>query len=265
VIGAQEYGDGSCGVRALNRLCHWLNVLGHDASIASTARWQRQISVHPEWEVKPWDSVMTEDTIAIYPDAYAGNPYHANRVVRWALYHPGLRAGQATFSSNERVYYYADLFRASVRDAVGAEPDGSVREPKRLYVNVFEPHYLYAEQRPKLYDAFWVGRGLEVAKAHLHSIGAVHDMYEFQVPFRTRAEFARALRRVGWFYSFDPCSAMIPEAALCGARTFHIAADGAMRELGHDAPEMLHAFDDLHAFNKAGDVSKFCADMEAWS
>ena len=234
--------------------------MGHDASLAGGARWQRPVAVHPEWEVKQWDSVMTDDTIAIYPDAYVGNPYHARRVVRWALYYPGQRDGQSTFDLSERVYYYADLFR----DATNAANTNAI-QANRLYVGVFEPHYLFADARPKEYDAFWVGRGSHIAMCNLYSIGNVRDMYEFQFPFRTRAEFARALRKVGRFFSFDPCSAMIPEAALCGARTFHINADGVLREIHMTDPEMLHAFDKPYAFLEYEDVWKFVQDMASWS
>lgn len=262
VIGAQEYGDGSCGVRSLNRLCHWLNCLGHDASLAPNVRHRRPLKVHPEWEVKAWDGVMTDDTIAIYPDAFVGNPYHARRVVRWCLYYPGLRDGQAAFGVGERVYYYADLFRDSVDAASSA---GGAMVPKRLFVSAFDPHNLYPWDGRKEYDAFWAGRGVHIAAQHMGMLGNPHDWIEFQVHYPTRHEYGHSLRVTRNFVSFDPCSAMIPEAALCGARTFHVSTDGVMRELGHDAPEMLHAFDDLYAFHKAGDVERFAEDMYAWT
>lgn len=253
VIGSQDYGDQSCGVRALNRLCHWLNTFGHETYLGGTVRYQRPLKLHPEWDVKAWNGVMTDDTIAIYPDAYNGNPYGARRVVRWCLYHPGQRGGAATFGPHDRIYYYADMFKESTLAAArGAQA-------KRLYISVFEPHILFPDSKLKLYDAFWVGRGLPPTMAGFDG----QNMYEFMHPFATRMAFANALRRARNFYSFDPCSAMVPEAMLCGANVFQVD-NGVARKIDFKDPEMLGA-NNLHAFNAPVDVHPFLDDMEAWA
>lgn len=258
VIYSQEYGDTSAGVRALNRLCHWLNVLGHDASLSNCYR------VHPEWECKRWDGTMTPETIVIYPEVVHGNPYGAERCVRWALYHPGLLGhkrqpfGPIKYGPNDRCYYYSEIFEESTK-AVAF--DG---EAERLYVSYFEPHVLYPWDGERTQDGFWVGRGVDTI-AKNPSVIPCASMYEFWPVFRTRTDLAKMLRRTRRFYCFDPLSSFPAEAMLCGCEAYIIEDSGSIRRYRTADPEMFHAFDMPDAFLFPGDVTQFCVDMMKWS
>lgn len=258
VIYGMEYGDASAGVRALNRLCHWLSVLGHDASLSNCYR------THPEWECKRWDGEMTIDTIAVYGETVHGNPLKAQRSTRWAMYHAGALgspqrpSGPARYGPHDRLYYYSEIYRDSCELV---EHVGGV---KRLYVSVFEPHILYSWDGPRTINGFWVGRGVDNAERNRDVI-PVDEMYEYWPIFRTRADLAKMLRRTKSFYTFDPLSAFPAEAMLCGCDAYVIEESGSIRRYKRADPEMLHAFDMQNAFLEPGDVLDFVRDMENWS
>ena len=207
---------------------------------------------------------MTPETIAIYPEIVHGNPYGANRCVRWSLYHPGLLGhknqpfGPVRYGPMDRCYYYSEIFEDSTK---GVAFDG---EARRLYVSYFEPHLLYPWDGPRTQNGFWVGRGVDNV-ARNRDVIPINAMYEFWPIFRTRADLAKVLRRTHSFYTFDQLSSFPAEAMLCGCDAYVIEESGSIRRYQKTDPEMFHAFDDHLAFLEPGDVLDFVRDMENWS
>jgi hypothetical protein len=97
LIAAGDYNPTSAGPVALHLLCHRLNRLGYEATIAPVGPIPSIPALgitNPDW-LTPLAKVgdRFERCVAIYPENVAGNPVNSPWVVRWLLHRPGYFSG----------------------------------------------------------------------------------------------------------------------------------------------------------------------------
>ena len=93
-----NYSHATAGQKALHRLCHELNRAGQRAFIGNG------YAVNPEWDTPHADAPLEGDWVAVYPEVVTGNPWGAPHVARWALYFPGVLAGDREYDPSEAVF-----------------------------------------------------------------------------------------------------------------------------------------------------------------
>lgn len=130
---------------------------------------------------------ITGEEIVVYPEIIDSNPFNAPRVVRWKL-------NQATLPNDGMTFAWAKNMGHPV-----------------LTVDIIEPHLFYPRTGPRKGVAFWVHKGQ--ADPLVIPPGAVQITHGW--PAR-REELADLLGSVEYLLSFDPFTAMVPEALLCG-------------------------------------------------
>ena len=95
LIAAPDFTHRSAGVRALYRLCHHLNASGYPAAMVPMPG--HELRTRCEWRAPRHDGPIG-DAIVVYPEVVSGNPFGAQKVVRWALNNPGLLGGDTSYA-----------------------------------------------------------------------------------------------------------------------------------------------------------------------
>ena len=108
LIWSWDYGTDSGGGIALHRLAHNLVMAGQDARLACR-------STAPGWYGQCCGAVReaAPEQVVIYPEIVEGNPFHAQRVVRWILNTPGAFGpgnGDGVYGPNDLVMYWEREF-----------------------------------------------------------------------------------------------------------------------------------------------------------
>lgn len=250
VVWTYPFFEKSAGISALHRLCHWLTVLGVDASVTTP-------DLNRDWETKSWDGVMTPDTIAIYPEVVPDNPLKAPKIVRWVLSYPGhhYHGSPTTLGPCDLLTYYAERFH---QGAVDACPN---TRSQRLFVSVYPADMFFPSNLPKLHSMYYIGRGQGTFN-QWQSVVDLHDVVKFPGGFPNRYEVGKVLRRVDKFYCFDQVSAIFAEAALCGATPVLIREDGSVKQCGPADEEVMGVFGSHARFDQSGDVAALINTME---
>jgi hypothetical protein len=215
VICAPAYQHASAGLRALYRLCHFINLAGGNASIFPGDR------VHPSWNTPRRDTALTDRTIVVYPEIYYQS-LPAKRVVRWVLNEPGLLGGPKRYDDDEMVFYYHHTYRAAAQAAT-AETLTNVRE---LQIAVIEPELFYNDRsRARTYDCVFVYKGQALFDRVQNR--EIRDAYVINSGWPgSRKDTAELLRGCRRLYSFDGSSAIVTEGIICGAEVYMMRDDG---------------------------------------
>jgi len=206
----------SAGVRALHRLCHYLNLAGCDAYVTSTVRNPDLVTPVANANLQ---AEIAESGIVVYPEVEAGNPLRARQVVRYLLNVPGRIRGDAMFPHTEALWAYSGLLRSFVHNPL------NVLTVPVVDTAIFNPFIgialrgvktlLYwggkgCDLDPRLYVERYVGKGLLPLES-----GTRLDEITFDQPASWPA-LASAFRDAELFVTFTPYTMLTIEARLCG-------------------------------------------------
>jgi hypothetical protein len=238
IVAIGPYRSNSAGVRVMHRLCHLLNVIGQHATVATDV-------VNPAWNT-PTAALISDETIAVYPEVVPGNPCGAKRVIRYVLNQPGLLGGTSYYDDNEMVFYYHERFR-EVAQAATREPLDRRRE---LPISVIEPDLFYHDRSlPRPYDCLYVGKGAHLREKYRlqyeDKVVTISSSYP-----TTRALTARLLQSCRTLFSYDDCTALLREALICGARVQLITADGTLTDWHEDISNYVAEYYDASAVER---------------
>ena len=179
VIWSPDYRRISGGIRVLYLLGKLLRQRGLEAEMKMT---------HGSFVENPWSVPeclqVPQNAIHVYPEIVEGNPSGSDRVVWWLLNHAD--------KSGCKFVWHPKISNSPVLNVPYIEPD------------IFYPSY---GQRSGV--LVWVGKGV---------MGSVPDgarVINSRWP-SSRKELADVLRSAEYLISFDPYSAMVHEATLCG-------------------------------------------------
>ncbi len=138
LIVAPNFSHRSAGIRALYRLCHHLNRSGYPSAVVPFPG--HQIVDYPPWDVFGYNGKIG-NAVVIYPEVVSGNPYKANRVVRWVMNDPGLLGGDTRYADEEIVFAYDPQKLHRINQAIN-RPIGDQRV---LWVGVVDPDIIYPD------------------------------------------------------------------------------------------------------------------------
>lgn len=208
LILAHDYRRTSAGVRVLHRLCHFLNEAGYDA-------WITPAETDPELNTPIADDdvvgAIARDGIVVYAEVEDGNPLEARRVARYLLNVPG-RIRKADFTEGEETFYYCGLLRRHA----GAYSH-------MLFIPVVNTSTFHGDQAIERDGPVlsWIGKGNDTPRLE-QTTGALPITYGYPA---TAEVLARLFQRAPVFYSYQPYSALVIEARLCGCPTVVIPND----------------------------------------
>jgi hypothetical protein len=203
----------SSGVRVMHELCHALRLQGLEAYVLLTSNLSgdgpvlnpalHTPALNPEMQAR-WPQ-LAQEAITIYPDGVPGNPFGAQRVVRYVL---GKEVPKEHDNPREFRLYHSKAFPVEKR--------GDQRTLYLLPVDLGlfnDIGTLPTLERPQ--DMLWIGKGGRYVGPEKPEGPRVKTItYGWPSP---REQLAFELRQSRYVYSYDTLSATNLEAILCGA------------------------------------------------
>jgi hypothetical protein len=185
-------------VRALHRLCHWLNEAGYEAYVETT-------TVHPDWHERVADEAiqreLARDGIVVYPEVEEGNKLGARRVARFILNIPGLIRGSGVFDGSELLFGYCRLMRRYLPD------DRNILTVPVVDQGVFRVD----RERRRAGGVYWVGKGADGPGPEVEWMTEI--TLDWPASWDALADLFRG-RTI--FVSYANYTQLLVEARLCG-------------------------------------------------
>ena len=216
VIDAPDYLRRSAGVVVLHRLCHDLNALGYPAFVRSN--YSPRHLCAPTVSLAGARKLAKNGFVAVYPEITVGNPFRATKIMRWVLNAPGLIGGDAVFDDAEQVFYYADVFRASIRN----------RTVGKLFMPVVERDLFHdgtIRDEERTLECYYTGKsGFRPGYVN------VENMFEITRRSPCHEDLPKLFRHSKALYTFDNTTSLTHEALMCGCRVVLIPDGTQTRE-----------------------------------
>lgn len=192
----------SNGVRVLHLLADMLMTQGFDVMLYSAKPYQDKYTY-----IETVSPSLQAEAVVVYPEIVHGNPLQVRRVVRYVLYYPGKLGGSAVYFPDDRVFTYQSVFFPGV---------------PVLTIPWIDTTLFYNDNKEKTEDCFFVHKG-----GHWREVPEICGFTKITMDYpKNRPELAALLRRTRVLYSFDDCSAVLDEAAYCGATVYVITPTG---------------------------------------
>jgi hypothetical protein len=265
LIFSPTYDDNSGGAIALHYLCHLLNEMGHQASIAplyktyeSDQRFlfrglvrsfgsklktlRKGFTVCPGLNTPVIDKPphpLPHDVVAVYPEGVASNPLGAKNVVRWLLHHPGYHTGKVCYGVNE-LYFDYNAFSSDFGIP------GSKLSKNKLFIAKYHDH-LYNKQdalppEARVGTAYCIRKGQGKKMVHDHHASILIDGLNHE-------EISVIFKRVKTFISYDTKTMYSVMAVACGAESVVVPDPGVSKEQWEPNPirayGIAYGFDDM--------------------
>lgn len=184
-IWAPPYRHRSGGVRALHRLAALLKEKGFEATIKE----------------KP----KNKDYVAVYPETVGEiNPWGARHMVRYLLHRPGVVGGPKSYPDYVQRFCYHEMYRVS-----GDEPLLTIQTIELDLFNL-------QGAGPRNTTSAWIGRAEK--RGYLSGPPVGETLIQHNWP-SSRRGVADLLKRSKVFYTYEPFTALMTEAGLCGCPT----------------------------------------------
>jgi hypothetical protein len=250
LVVAPDYRHDSAGVRALHRLCHFINQCGGNASIYPAS------NMHPSWNTPRRDFEVSDETIVIHAES-TEKIFKRGRMVRWVLNVPGLLGGPKKYDADEMVFFWRGY-----RDVAQTATPETLTDERELTLFTIDPElYFNDRSRLRLYDCLYVGKGAAVyARLKRPEARDAFVIRREPSPWpSTRAETANLLRGCRRLYTYDLHTAIAEEAVICGAEVYFVHPDGTLAQNMHRPRTYVADYFD------AAPVERFLASLdERW-
>jgi hypothetical protein len=165
------------------------------------------------------------DFIAIYPEIQQDNPAEANTVVRYILNKPGVMssngvAGPTEFGENDILYYFSRLF-------------GETDESHYMFLPIINTHLFKDNKCKRNKIAYMIGKSQVQPKDYIHPSGSIEITRELA---QDQEALSNLLNECSVLYCYDPVSAIMEIARLCGCRIIYIPSIYTKEELSKYEP-----------------------------
>lgn len=149
-------------------------------------------------------------SIGIYPEIFHGNDLEATTVVRYLLNKPGVMAGYGIpgpteFDPTDCIYSFSKLY----------VPEGLERD-HILFLPVINLHVFRNYERTRTKTCYLVGKGINT---HQHPSNSIELTRQFATD---QTALADVLNDCQTLYCYDPISAMMECARLCGCKVVYL-------------------------------------------
>ena len=206
IIWAPSFVANSAGIGCLYRLCHILRERGIKAFVAGSDRPAPNCEA-PLLALADAQRLCLNGFAAVYPETAVGNPLGASTVVRWVLNRPGLLGGDAEYDAGEHVFYYSDVYRPYIRNAVRG----------KLYMPMIDESIFFCESQECCHDSQRTLACYYVGKSTWKEGYCDRDR-TFEITRETppKSELGKLFRASRVLYCFDNSTILAYEALLCG-------------------------------------------------
>ena len=162
------------------------------------------------------------DTVTIYPEVIAGNPFEAKNVVRYVLYYPGWHAGDKEYNDDEFVITY------------NHEYVKNTKYDKSFILTVLDPKLTIMKNTDKKRDIIGLlvrkskdfDYKMSVLKNYKHLINLpIISIDDIINKCNNLNELAEIYNQITLFISFDPHTYHSTMAALCGCQSVVIPSE----------------------------------------
>jgi hypothetical protein len=148
--------------------------------------------------------------VGIYPEIAQGNPLNAQTVVRYILQKPGLATmygvpGPKSFEPTDKLYYFSKIY---------APPD--VKEEQLMFLPIVNLHIFKDQKKERTKTCYLVGKGLNT---NVHPKDSILIDRTFA---NDQQALADLLNECHTMYSYDPVTAQMEIARLCGCKVIVI-------------------------------------------
>lgn len=162
---------------------------------------------------------VSGDFIAIYPEIQEGNPTNAKTVVRYILNKPGVvpaiysdgssKVGPTEFGKEDILYYFSRLY-------------GQTDDKHYMFLPIVNLHLFKNQGKKRTRTAYMVGKGIieqGIQSKFIHPSDSIEITREFA---QDQQALADLLNECEVLYNYDPVSAILEVARLCGVRIVQI-------------------------------------------
>lgn len=144
--------------------------------------------------------------VGIYPEVYRGNDLKATTVVRYILQTPGMMAlygvpAPTTFDETDLIYVFSKLYNTF-----------DVDNDHLLFLPVINLHIFKDLKRKRTKTCYIVGKG---ENKHKHPPDSIELTRQFA---NDQGKLADLLNDCQYMYCYDPLTAMMDIARLCGCK-----------------------------------------------
>lgn len=202
LVYAPDFVSSSAGIRCLHRLADDLQAAGFSVALVGCQR-GRPGSTVPIATLALGRRATLNGSWIIYPETVPGNPFRAEKVIRWVLNRPGLLGGEKVYDPRELVFLYSEVYRPYVNNQVAG----------KLYIPTLDRTLFYPplENMDRPLELYYVGKSKYVD-------GHVDPERAFEITRESpaRKELGKLFRSARMLHCFDNSTALIYEALLCG-------------------------------------------------
>ncbi len=213
IIAGSYWDPTSGGQRVLAYLCHHLNEMGQHAWMPPHYNLDTGYDLGglnlPRLTTEKLRYWIGRGAVVVYPEVTPGNPFGAERVVRWVLAPPGTQRNvegtcwQPGQVEGETVYVF---HQAKMGDMFPEAPE--------LYVTAVEHQWFHARERTGLGACLYQGKWVDEVPKGASVLPRI-ERSRFGKRWH-RKELADYLRSKTWMLCLDYDTFLMSEAGLCG-------------------------------------------------
>ncbi len=166
---------------------------------------------------------ITDDTIVIYPEIVTGNPLNAKKVVRWILLNLGIEMPidhYKNWGTNDLVYFWEFDKNINYSD--------NIEIYKKLSVPLLHPIFKNINPNTNRNNTCYLLK--KYSLAHKKEIEFIHPYDSILIDGRSLNEIKDIFNSCKFLYCYDPNSAYVVFAAICGCIPIIYEIDGMNEE-----------------------------------
>jgi hypothetical protein len=204
LIWVPNYESNSAGVKSLYQLCNDLNELGYQSFVFGAMICAPSFLNSPLIKASFARRLGKRGYVAVYPEIVRGNPIGSRKVARWVLNKPGYLGGEAVYDRSEKIFYYADGYRESIKNEISGQ----------LLLPTLDESIFFDDGRPfgsRSLVCFYVGKS-KWKEGFFDKKAA----FEIKRDSPGRIELGHLFRAAKVLYCFDNSTILTYEALLCG-------------------------------------------------
>lgn len=214
-----DYTPNGGGCVALHKLCHNISSCGEQCYIMTSKKNPDYLGIQIDQQ-EAINLCTTTDAIAIYPEVTIGNPFQANKVMRWILYNVRDYGEFGVYGANDLIYMYAPFFNLRTYQEVHGE-----LRAMELNLDIF-----YNKKLERNGSCYLIKKGNNKEQVHPADSIMLDDY-----PQKGGNEYlAHIFNTTEIFFSYDNATFLSTFASLCGCVSIVMPDEGVSADEFHN-------------------------------